>query len=408
MRVSRGVRPLLAAFAAVSAILGAASTALASGNDISAEGSARLLGRAGAGRAADAETALAAAFNPAQLSALPGRNLSVSAGYIAPRMESDVTTVFGSVGQDDFLDDTPVGGFAISSYVNEQLSVGFSVTPSFGLIVDHGAGFSAAALVSHASLRSVAFSPAVSVALTDRLSFGVAPILEVAALDYRSTLPGFGSADRDYQKDLGWGALFGLRYEPTDHTNIGLTFRLSPDHDFEGDVSGAFSGSSDFKIDQPNVIEASVQHELPEVATLFASVSWIGWSVVEQTTVVEPTNPFGDVVAPRDWDDGWRFSLGVETPLAEKLTGRAGVAYSTSFISADRRVPDAPYDNQLRLALGLSYDISDRAAVHLGYEYVDLGDNPVALRAADYGGIAASGDLEGVAHVVGVELSFGF
>ncbi len=380
-------------------------SAMSSGNEISGEASARFLGRAGAGRAADPETALSASYNPAQYSALPGLNLSVSAGYIAPEGDADITTAFGSDGRDDFYENGPIAAFALSYEANETFTFGLSVGPSFGLTVDHGSDFSASPLVTRVDMKTFAITPAVSVALTDELSFGVAPIAEIAIFDYRSAVAGVGVIDRDYDPSLAFGAVFGLRYEPTPTTNLGLMARLSPDHEFDGKITSGFSGSSDYDHDAPNIVELGLRQEVPGIATLFAGVAWYGWSVVDETEIEEPDSPLGDVVAPRDWDDGWRFSVGVERDLTSRLTGRFGVSYSTNFIDEDRRVPDVPYDRQIRLGLGLSYAVTDATGVHIGYEYADLGDGDTDLSAADYGGLAVNGAHHSSAHVLGVEVS---
>src|ERR1700737_2832924 len=69
--------------------------AWASGNEISAEGSALLMGRAGAGRATDDSTAAVAFYNPAGISRLQGLNASLGATYFDMDGSAALTTNIG-------------------------------------------------------------------------------------------------------------------------------------------------------------------------------------------------------------------------------------------------------------------------------------------------------------------------
>ncbi|MGI9405666.1 MAG: OmpP1/FadL family transporter [Hyphomicrobiaceae bacterium] len=382
-------------------VAGSALPAHGSGNSLLSESSARSLGSAGAGKETLSESAIGIFYNPSVGARSEGTTVAVSGTYLIGVSEFDVTTNFGgqSVGT-DFVPAAVLGTVAIQHSLSSNLAMGLTVGPSFGLSVDYPEAWSAGALVTQAELTQIAISPVLSWQPGNGLAIGIAPILEIGALDYRSNTP-FGSVTRSYDRSIALGVLLGAHVKLASETELGLTFRYSPDHSYRGQRSGLLPSRSRIDIDSPNVLSLGIRQALTSDFALLASTSWFGWSDTQQQIIIEPGA--GNTTIARNWRDGWQLSLGFEYDLSSKISIRSGFAYSNNFIPASRRVPDAPFDAQKRFGAGLSYRMTGDRSWDFAYGFNDLGQNKLHLSGADYGGLSSTGQLDFTGHVFSMQ-----
>ncbi len=396
MRGLFGIQGLAAAV-----LIATTSTAWASGNSLTSESAARLTGLAGAGKEVLEAAPIAAFYNPALAITSNGTAVSVSGTFLTATSDFAVTTNIGgtSTGK-DFLPDAILGSAAITHRLTPDLAIGLTAGPAFGLSVAYPGTWSAAALVTDADLKQFAIAPTLAWRFHPRVTLGVAPIIEFGKLSYNSVTP-FGPIQRDYDLSVAFGVLVGVYVTLPTETGIGLTYRLSPDHDFRGTRSGLLPSPSRLSIDSPDVASIGLRQGLTRDLDLLASVTWFGWSETRQHVIAEPAA--GNTVIPRNWDDGWQIAIGFEYDVSPALSLRAGFAWSDNFIAANRRVPDAPFDVQKRYGVGLTYRTSPGRSWDMAYGYNDLGGNRLDLAAADYGGVAAQGTLEATGHVFSLQ-----
>ena len=378
-------------------------TAWASGNEIGIEGSALLMGRAGAGRATDDGTAAVAFYNPAGMSQLQGLNTSVGATYFDMQGDAAMTSnIGGSQAGVDYLPHAVASMTAVTMSLDDRLSIGFALGPTFGFTVDYQPSFPSAAFTSYTRALGLAIQPVASYALTDWLSVGAGPVIELSHLETRSKLP-FGEIDRLYDWNAGAGFVIGAELHATPSTVIGLTYRSEIDHDFSGSRTGFLPSPSSVEVDNPPLVDLGIRQAVQPGFRLYGDATWLGWSIVNQTAFVEPR--LGTTIVPRHWDDGASVALGADYDLTDALTARAGISYSTGFVEDQFRFPDAPFDRQWRYGLGLTYRWSADLSVDLAYEYADLGPNKVAISAATSGGVSADGSLPATANVIALQLN---
>ena len=378
--------------------------AWASGNEIGIEGSALLMGRAGAGRATDDSTAVVAFYNPAGMSQLQGLNTSVSATYFDMHGDAAMTSnIGGSQAGVDYLPHAVAATSAVTMSLDDRWSIGFALGPTYGFTVDYQPSFPGAAFTSYTRALGLAIQPVASYAVTDWLSVGAGPVVELSHLETRSNLP-FGAIDRVYDWNAGAGFVLGTELHATPSTVIGLTYRSEIDHDFSGSRTGFLNSPSSVEVDNPPLVDLGIRQAVLPGLRAYADATWLGWSIVDQTVFIEPK--IGTTIVPRHWDDGASFALGADYDVTDLVTARAGISYSTGFVDDQFRFPDAPFDRQWRYTLGLTYRWSADLSVDLAYEYADLGPNKVAISAATSGGVSAEGSLPATANVIALQLNF--
>jgi long-chain fatty acid transport protein len=105
-----------------------------------------------------------------------------------------------------------------------------------------------------------------------------------------------------------------------------------------------------------------------------ADVAWTNWSVFDRLYAVDSTGaPVVD--QPEDWEDSWRYSLGLEYSPGSAWTWRAGVAFDeTPIPNAELRTPRIPGEDRTWLSFGFSYEASDNMSIDFAYAHLFVDD----------------------------------
>ncbi|MDY6952263.1 MAG: outer membrane protein transport protein, partial [Thermodesulfobacteriota bacterium] len=141
---------------------------------------------------------------------------------------------------------------------------------------------------------------------------------------------------------------------------------------------------------------------------------WNGWSSYDQLCIVcddiiyiDPSTgqPVQGSTTVKDWDDVWRFQIGVEYAATDWLDLRLGYVFDES------PIPDATVDYLVPADDRHLYNIGcgmhwDEWIVDLSYTYLAIESRSVDARPQD--GIFNSKFEDGVTHLFGVSLSYVF
>ena len=166
---------------------------------------------------------------------------------------------------------------------------------------------------------------------------------------------------------------------------------------------GLADGDVDADIPIPQMVRASVYHQLTDTLAIMGDVGWEDWSEMDFTPI---TGPGGATLqVPRRWHDTWHFGLGVEWQAAPAWLLQFGVAHDTSPVRNRRyNQPDMPSDRQWRFSAGVIHDWNERVRIGVNYTLVDFGRSPIDVSNA-FGRL--QGDYDDFqAHVVSVSASF--
>jgi long-chain fatty acid transport protein len=214
--------------------------------------------------------------------------------------------------------------------------------------------------------------------------------------------------------DIAFNFNVGVLIEPCDRWRFGVIYRSKIDFEMDGDFDlsdtppifralGLTDGDVQVDIPIPQMVRASVYHQLTDAVALMADVGWEDWSEMDFTPI---TGPGGTTVSvPRKWHDTWHFGLGTEWRVAPRWLLQTGVAFDTSPVrDRHHNLPDMPADRQWRFSAGVVHDWSERVQFGLNYTYADYGRAPIDASNA-FGRLA--GDYEDYAlHVVAFSVAF--
>lgn len=383
------------------------------------------LGGATVGRADDPG---ALASNPAGITQLDG--VQVTAGVMGIHPVLDVVTDGESETSDEDAIYVPPHFYATWK-VNDRYSVGLATFSRFGLGMVFDEDWDGRYNSYEATMQSVSVNPNVAVAVTDKLSaaFGVEAMYLNFNQKKKLMMVGPGptllpDGDADLEADgMGYGFNMALHYKPCQYAKVGLSYRSPITMKVVGDAN--FSDISGI----PAMIGAYRDTDAHGVVTLPDSFSFgvamypmdklsveLGavytlWSKYDELKInfSDPLNPFDptsdETVSEKNWDDVWRFNVGVEYAALDWLDLRLGYVYDNTPVpdeTIDYLLPDS--DRQI-FSGGLGFH-QDNWAVDVNYSYLLFADRDIDERAEDY---VYEGKVENAdCHIAGISFTYKF
>jgi long-chain fatty acid transport protein len=375
------------------------------------------LGNAFAGGAASAEDATTVFYNPAGMTRLSDLQLVVGTHIIIPSVKfhnEDSTHVLqGSTGQALSGGNGGDGGVTklvpnlyYTKKLGDRLVMGIGINVPFGLATKYDDDWVGRYHAVESDVLTININPSMAYKINDQLSvgagfsaqyikaklsqaidFGTIAFIQLGASTATQlglapqSSDGFASLEGD---SWGYGFNLGILYEFTKNTRIGAAYRSRIKQSLEGDIDyknvpSVFSSAFQDKnvkadITLPDSLSISFFHQFNPQWRLMADFTWTNWSVFKELKVVDNGgNEISKTIY--DWQDSYRYSLGVTYLPNNNLLLRAGTAYDTSAVpNAQRRTPRIPDEDRVWLALGAGYKVSKRASLDIGYAHLFIKD----------------------------------
>lgn len=392
--------------------------ALAAGYAVGQESVAGM-GLAHAGGAAAANDLSTVFSNPAGMTRIKGRRVTLGGALILPTVEfgEQNSTLFdgtptsggeGGEGGQNVLIPHLYGVYTTASGVK----IGFAINSPFGLVTNYEDGWKGRYSEITTSLKGVNFNPSVAREVLPGLSVGLGGSVQILKgkllqnIDFGSScaqaqglnaaacLANFGiapgqsdGAGRVRGQTLGFGFNVGALYEPVAGTRFGAHYRSRMNFNFDGTAkfqippgaraflnaagvpdSFAITGA-EFTLVEPELASVSAYHALTDQWSVMADVTWTRWAVFDKLRIEFDDQTTTNILETK-WDNVFRYSLGAAYRHAPDLVWRFGVAFDDSPINGDFRGPGIPDSDRIVLGLGLGHAISDDVWMDLGYQHL--------------------------------------
>ncbi|WP_298622449.1 OmpP1/FadL family transporter [uncultured Zoogloea sp.] len=392
------------------------------------------IGNSYAGSAAVAENASTIFFNPAGMTQLKDREISVGMSAVRPTFKfsdrgSSSLGAFASAGEGN---DAGSWAFIPNAYMSwaltKNLYAGLGIGAPFGQVTEYNDPWVGAAQAIKFDIKTMNLNPSLAYRINDKISVGgglnyqkmkveyirraaVGPVTPLNVAGTSATL----SADNDA---WGWnvGALFTL--SPT--TKVGVSYRSSIKHDLKGDLS--FSGPAAGRIPTLTTGAAAADVELPETFILsvaqtlndkwemLGDVSWTGWSSIPTVDIMRVGATTPAQTLDTKFRDTWRFALGANYRLTEQVKLKFGVAYDQTPVQSDQhRLVSLPDSNRTWLSTGAQIKVAKDSLVDLGAAYLRVGESHIDN---DQSGALGRGRVTGVydarVWILGAQYSMAF
>ena len=401
------------------------------------ENSASGLGNAYAGAAAIAEDASTIWFNPAGMTKLSGSSLLVAGHIIAPKSDftNSNSTLFDGNPISGTGNDAGVTKLVPNLYyvtkVNEDITFGIGFTAPFGLETDYGDQWTGRYHATKSEMLTLNINPAFAFKASDKLSIGVGfnyqyidvtldnqidsgqvcttlmylnPASPTAgnvsnSQSFCATNVGLvvGNIATDSSQSLSgtdwsWGVNFGVLYDFTDMTRLGVAYRSGVNHDVTGNVDFKLNANLDAMItndlfsdsavvahtELPDTLSFSFVHSLDSDLTLLADATLTRWSSFDELKIRFLDTSQSPSVTPENWVNSWRFAVGANYKASDKLIYRVGVALDQTPVSnAQDRTPRIPDNDRKWLSLGVGYALNTEMSVDIGYSHLFISDTGI-------------------------------
>lgn len=327
------------------------------------------------------------AYNPASITKVDGEAFKVSATYLSPHGEYDL---YGADGKIDESGHNRVHfGFAPGTYYVKKLNdkdwFGIGAFSRFAMVseFERGSAVSTNAFVSR--LDGVSITPTFAHKFDDKWSAAVGAEINYVRLTMeKNAMPGpsVPTHTKGESYALGWNAAANYAFD--EKNEIGVVYRSRIKHSMEADFNaynitniGNRNGDAYGEVTLPDSWHIGYNHKFNDKTRVELNAVRTNWSTYDALNInVSGTGvPSFDRVhaSPKNWEDGWRYAIGVEHKLSDKYTLMAGFAYDESSIPYDGGDFMVPTGNRKTYSIGARYNDKDQTlAIALGW--MDVGD----------------------------------
>lgn len=428
----------------------ASNLALAQGYYVD-EQSAKRLGDAFSGGAAEAQDASTAFYNPAGLARLTKDELIVNvSGVIANTKVNDATLTPAITGEEIDQDtNSVIPSLYFAKRADDISTLAFYINAPYATGVDFGEDSKARYQSSDSNTTGINLGMMVGVQITPELSLGgglvfqylqatVEKSVNVSAVCAQELGTTCASAlSLSYATDTSTDASFSMKgnsfatgvnlgalYQYSDEGRVGLSYRSKIEHELEGDakfdVSGLNAASKGFadsagltqtKADgsammtTPETISLSVFQGLGDFAVQ-ADVTYTSWSDFDQLAIKSDNALIKKLAGEPElynWDDNIRFALGGSYQVTDSLILRTGVAMDESPIPDETTKVDLALGDYQAISLGASYQIGADLGVDLAVQQTFVGKRDIKQAGA---GAELSGEIENTVTSVAVGMNW--
>ena len=168
------------------------------------------------------------------------------------------------------------------------------------------------------------------------------------------------------------------------------------------------NGPVNVQLELPDSASLSLGQSIGPKARLLLDVARTGWSTVQELRVVRGSRETLSV-APQNWRDSWRFSVGGSYQLTQTLLLRSGIMYDQTPVPDSTRTPRLADSDRTLIAIGARWLITPSARVDAGYARLFSSGAPVTQ---DGGNPVASGTLVGRqrsdANIISTQFTYAF
>lgn len=338
------------------------------------------------------------AYNPASITKVDGEAFKVSATYISPHGEYDLYKdgkLYEGKNRVHF-------GFAPGTYYVKKLNdkdwFGIGAFSRFAMVSEFERNeiVSTNAFVSR--LDGVSVTPTFAHKFDDKWSAAVGAEINYVRLTMEKNAMSVGEVPivpthtKGESYALGWNAAANYAFD--EKNEIGVVYRSRIKHSMEADFNaynimagstniGNRNGDAYGEVTLPDSWHIGYSHKFNDKTRVELNAVRTGWDTYENLNImVSGTgNAMFDKMheSPKNWEDGWRYAIGVEHKLSDKYTVMAGFAYDESSIPYDGGDFIVPTGNRRTYSIGARYNDKDQT-VALALGWMDVGDLSFAFR----------------------------
>ncbi|WP_277270827.1 OmpP1/FadL family transporter [Phascolarctobacterium succinatutens] len=371
-------------------------------NEWSAEGVAM-----GGARMFAEDDAANVAYNPASITKVKGEVMKSSYTYLSPHGNYKLYDSNNDEIKGEPTHNKVHAGWAVGTYyvrqINDKEWFGIGAFPRFAMVSEFERESMASSNAFFSKLNGVSVTPTYAHKFDKKWSAAVGAEINYVGLElqknaYATPTMNVGSVQIEGESyALGWNAAANYAFD--DKNEIGVVYRSRITHSLEADAK-AYSPMPDFNVKAnaygvvtlPDSWDIGYNHKFDKKTRLELKATRTNWSTYDALNVYFDKPVFGkpNDLSDKNWENGWRYAIGLEHNLSDKYTVMAGFAFDESSIPHDGGDFMVPTGLRRTYSIGARYnDKKQTVAVALGW--MDVGT-------LDFAGHPEKGDAYSSAH----------
>lgn len=396
------------------------------------------IGNAYAGSAAVAENASTIFYNPAGMTQLRDREVSVGLTAIDTSFKfTNQGSSVGALAGSGNGGDGGGWGFVPNGYlswaINKDLYVGIGAGAPFGMKTEYNTPWVGAAQSTSFDVKTYNINPSLAWRVNEQVSLGAGLNWQRLEAIYKRqagvvALPGpipapavAATSSKLTLDDDSWGWNVGALFTVTPATKVGLSYRSQVKYDLTGkiQVSGpvaalnaAASSNAKASLTLPETAILSVSHALTDRVELLGDIAWTGWSSIPRLDIMRTSGVSNGALAQRldtEFRDTWRVSLGTNYKYNEAWKLKFGIAYDqTPTKGASTRLVSMPDNDRTWFAVGAQWKPAKDTALDFGVAYLYVKDARIDNNQTAQGRGRVIGNYSDSAWVLGAQYSMAF
>jgi len=407
----RNFRQVILASVAVSALVGAVSSAQAGGFALR-EQSAVGLGNAFAGAAAGGSGLGSMFWNPATMTNYAGIQSSMALFAIMPN--SKITPTSGTsvalqlsnglTDSGDMAQDAVIPASYASYQVNDSVWLGLSINSPYGLVTQNPHNWAGQIFGRTSKVMSINATPTLAYRVNDQLS--VAAGVQIMKFKVRLTQAtgvsaGASSATLEGD-DIAFGYTLGATYKPMPGTEIGIGYRSQVKPKLEGTLTTGSPIDIHSDLTLPDQVTVGLRQTITDEFTFLAGFEWTHWSKFTRFPVLTTSGATATTLT-FDYKNGWYASLGGEYKLNTAWTLRAGLGFEHSPINNENRSVRLPDSNRTWTSIGATYALNDQISFDASYAHLFAKSGTITSTGS---GLTLTANTKGSVDIFAVGLNF--
>lgn len=364
-------------------------------NEWSAEGVAM-----GGARMFAEDDAANVAYNPASITKVKGEVMKSSYTYLSPHGSYKL---YDGAGKEIEAGKNVVhAGWAVGSYyvrqINDKEWFGIGAFPRFAMVSEFERASKASTNAFFSKLNGVSVTPTYAHKFDKKWSAAVGAEINYVGLELQKNYyhpvaqMNVGATQTEGESyALGWNAAANYAFD--DKNEIGVVYRSRITHSLEADFKmypasgGKITADAYGVVTLPDSWDIGYNHKFDKKTRLELKATRTNWSTYDALNI-SLSNPSVPGVLPsnvdsaKNWENGWRYAIGLEHDLSDKYAVMAGFAFDESSIPYDGGDFIVPTGLRRTYSIGARYnDKKQTVAVALGW--MDVGNLDFAGHATD-------------------------
>lgn len=371
-------------------------------NEWSAEGVAM-----GGARMFAEDDAANVAYNPASITKVKGEVMKSSYTYLSPHGNYKLYDSNNDEIKGEPTHNKVHAGWAVGTYyvrqINDKEWFGIGAFPRFAMVSEFERESNASSNAFFSKLNGVSVTPTYAHKFDKKWSAAVGAEINYVGLELQKNSydprvqMNVGATQTEGESyALGWNAAANYAFD--DKNEIGVVYRSRITHSLEADfkmypvIGDKITADAYGVVTLPDSWDIGYNHKFDKKTRLELKATRTNWSTYDALNVYFDKPVFGkpNDLSDKNWENGWRYAIGLEHNLSDKYTVMAGFAFDESSIPHDGGDFMVPTGLRRTYSIGARYnDKKQTVAVALGW--MDVGT-------LDFAGHPEKGDAYSSAH----------